>query len=177
MPLKERPEEVTAICKLRLVIRDWKRMKTNLVMGMICLALFSIDADARANTPGSQTEKKEEMKEFMLLVRVPEDYTAEQAKTVNPKWEQVVEKWKADGVFVKSYVFPRDSYVVSGTERQVKKEFVVSDHLKVVSSIILRVSGMEDAVELAKKCPVLDYGGSIEVREIPPVEVLRKASE
>ncbi len=152
-------------------------MKTNLVMGMICLALFSFDADARTNTPGSQTVNEEEMKEFMLLVRVPEDYTTEQAKAVNPKWDQVVGKWKADGVFVKSYVFPRDSHVVFGTERQVKKEFVVSDHLKVVSSIILRASSMEDAVELAKNCPVLDHGGSIEVREIPPVAVSRAAGE
>lgn len=150
-------------------------MKTNLVMGMICLALLSFEANARISKSGSETAKKEEMKEFMLLVRVPENYTTEQAKAVNPKWEQVVEKWKADGVFVKSYVFPRDSYVVSGTERQVRKEFVVSDHLKVVSSIILRVSGMEDAVERAKNCPVLDYGGSIEVREIPPVAVPKAA--
>lgn len=110
-------------------------------------------------------------------MRVPEDYTTEQAKAVNPKWEQVVDKWKGDGVFVTSYVFPRDSYVVSGAERQVKKEFVVSDHLKVVSSIILRASNMEDAVELAKNCPVLDFGGSIEVREIPPVAVLKAARQ
>ncbi len=152
-------------------------MKTNLAMGMICLALLGFEVNARTNTPGLQTEKKEEMKEFMLLVRVPEDYNTEQAKALNPKWEQVVGKWKADGVFVKSYVFPRNSCVVSGRERQVKKELVVSDGLKVVSSIILRASNMEDAVGLAEKCPVLDYGGSIEVREIPPVEVLRAANE
>jgi hypothetical protein len=108
------------------------------------------------------------MKEFILLIRVPVTYTAEQAKAVNPKWDKVLDKWKADSVFVTSFVFPTGSYVLSGADRTVKKESVVSDNLKVVSNIILQAASLEDAVELAKVCPVLEVGGTVEVREIQP---------
>jgi hypothetical protein len=108
------------------------------------------------------------MKEFILLVRVPLTYSSEQAKAVNPKWDLVLKKWKEDNVFVTSFVFPSESYVLSGADRLVKKEFVVSDNLKVVSSIVLRARSLESAVELAKVSPVLEYGGTVEVREIQP---------
>jgi hypothetical protein len=85
----------------------------------------------------------------------------------------VLDKWKADSVFVTSFVFPGESYVLSGADRLVKNSPVVADNLKVVSSIILRAASLENAVELAKVVPVLEYGGTVEVREIPPRPVVR----
>lgn len=108
------------------------------------------------------------MKEFILFVRVPITYTTEQAKAVTPEWNLVTDKWKADGIFVTSFVCPNDSYVISGTDRSVKKEPVVAGNQKVVSNIILLAENLESAVELAKVCPVLNYGGSIEVRAVQP---------
>lgn len=149
-------------------------MKSYLLMGIIGLASFSCKTYAQTNTPGSQTEIKKSinMKEFILLVRVPTTYSSEQAKAVNPKWNIVLDKWKADSVFVTSFVFPGESYVLSGADRLVKKIPVVADNLKVVSSIILRAASLENAVELAKVAPVLEYGGTVEVREIPPRPVV-----
>jgi hypothetical protein len=108
------------------------------------------------------------MKEFILFVRVPVTYTTEQAKAVNPEWNLVTDKWKADGIFVTSFVCPGDSYVISGAEKSVKNEPVIADNLRVVSNIILLAENVEDAIELAKVCPVLKYGGSIEVRAVQP---------
>jgi len=106
------------------------------------------------------------MKEFILLIRVPVTYSSEQAKKVNPEWDVVLNKWKADSVFVTSFVFPSEGYALSGTDRVTKKEAVVTGNLKVVSCIILRSANLETVMELAKDCPVLDYGGTVEVREI-----------
>lgn len=106
------------------------------------------------------------MSEFILLVRVPTNYSGEQAKAVNPKWDRVLDKWKADNVFVTSFIFPGNSYVLAGADTTVRKEFVVSDNLKVVSSIIFRAADIEEAVELAKVCPILEHGGTVEVREV-----------
>ena len=144
-------------------------MRSSLLAGIICLALCSSKTYAQTNAPVSQTEIKKiiKMKEFMLLVRVPLSYSGEQAKLVNPKWDAVLAKWKADSVFVTSFVFPGESFVVSTTDRTVKKESVVSDNLRMVSSIILRAENVENAIELASVCPILDYGGTVEVREIP----------
>ncbi len=145
-------------------------MKSHLLAGIICLALLSCKTYAQTNTSNSQTEIKKipNMKEFILLVRVPVTYSGEQAKAVNPRWEIVLTKWKADDVFVTSFVFPGESYVLSGADRLVKKEPVVTDSLKIVSSIILRATSLENAVELAKACPVVEHGGTVEVREIIP---------
>jgi len=107
------------------------------------------------------------MKQFSLLVRVPDTYTAEHAKAVNPQWNELLDQWKAAGVYIISFAFPGESYTVSGADKNVKKEIVLSGNLKAVSNLVLQAEDMEQATELAKHCPILAYGGSVEIREIP----------
>jgi hypothetical protein len=107
------------------------------------------------------------MKQFSLLVRVPVTYSSEQAKAVGPAWEKLLEQWKAESVYVLSFAFPGESFTVSGVEKVVKKESVISGNLRVVSNIVLQAETMEDALEQAKDCPILLYDGTVEVREIP----------
>lgn len=143
-------------------------MKSNRLAGIICFILFSCTTNAQTDSSGPQIQIKTatKMKEFILLVRVPLTYTREKAEEVNPKWEIVLRNWKAENVFVTSFAFPQESYVLSGADRSVKKESVVSQNLRVVSSIILRAGNLENAVELAKVCPILEHGGTVEIREI-----------
>ena len=108
------------------------------------------------------------MKEFILLVRVPVSYNSEQAKAADPEWTKLLDRWRNDRVYVTSFVFPTESFVISGKERTIRNEFVISDNRRVVSSIVLLAADMKDAIEFAKACPVLEYGGSIEVREVQP---------
>lgn len=108
------------------------------------------------------------MKEFMLLVRVPLSYSSGLAKAVGPQWDKVLENWKADDVYVTSFPFPPEGFSITGTERAIKKEWIIADDRKVVSAIVLRAATLQDALELAKVCPVLDHDGSVEVREIMP---------
>lgn len=137
-------------------------------MAVFCFAVFSCKMDAQTNAANSPSEIKKttKMKEFSLLVRVPVTYTTEQAKASNPQWEKALEQWKADSVYVTSFAFPGESYVVAGAAKSIKKEAVISDNLRVVSNIVLRAISIENAVELAKACPILPYGGTVEVREI-----------
>lgn len=112
------------------------------------------------------------MKQFSLLVRVPNSYDTKQAKAVNPQWDKLIEKWKAKGVYILSFAFPGESYTVSGTEKMIRKETVISDNLKVVSNIVLQAENIEQALDLSKSCPILPYGGTVEVREIPkPIQI------
>jgi hypothetical protein len=107
------------------------------------------------------------MKQFSLLIRVPNSYNSEQAKIVNPQWDKLIEQWKTEGVYVLSFAFPGESYTVSGPEKEIKKESVLSGNLKVVSNIVIQASNMEQALELSKSCPVLLRGGTVETREVP----------
>jgi hypothetical protein len=151
----------------------YKEMKSGLLAIIICSAFISYKTSAQTNIDTSQS-KKNEMKQFSLLVRVPETYGGEQAKSVNPQWDRLLEQWKTEGVYVLSFAFPGESYTVSGSEKLIKKETVLSGNLKVVSNIVLQSETVEQVLELAKSCPILLYGGTVEVREIPkPVKLTK----
>jgi hypothetical protein len=148
-------------------------MKPSLLAMIICLATLVCKTSAQTNIASPQS-KKNEMKQFSLLVRVPITYGTEQAKLVGPEWDKLLERWKGEAVYVLSFAFPGEGHTVSGPEKKVKKETVLSDNLKVVSNIVLQAETMEQALELAKACPILLYGGTVEVREIPkPVKPIQ----
>lgn len=133
----------------------------------IALAFATYSANAQHDSGNKQNQAIKKMKDFSLLVRVPVSYTTEQAKAVGPQWDSLLAKWKQEKVYVISFAFPGQSQVVTGTEKTLSNAPIVSDGLRVVSNIVLRVPAMEDAVAQAKNCPVLAHGGSVEVREIP----------
>lgn len=139
----------------------------------ICLAVISCQTLAQTKKSMSHS-KNDKMKQFSLVVRVPETYSSEQAKAVGPAWDKLLEQWKAEGVYILSFAFPGESFTVSGPEKAIKKESVISGNLRVVSNIVLQSESMEGALELAKRCPILLHGGSVEVREIPkPVKPIQ----
>ena len=108
------------------------------------------------------------MKEYSFLVRVPVSYSKEQATAANEKWNSLLNQWKTDSIYIISFPFPTDGYVVAGKDKAVRKETVIADNLKVVSNIFLRAKTMEEATALAKSFPILEYGGTVEIREILP---------
>lgn len=112
-------------------------------------------------------QKNSEMKQFSVLVRVPETYKREQARSIDPEWDNLIKHWKAQNNYIISFAFPGESYTVSGSERSIKQETVLSGNLKVVSNIVLQAETIMEALELAKACPILAHGGKVEVREIP----------
>jgi hypothetical protein len=115
---------------------------------------------------GEKMETKTE-KQFSMLVRVPTTYGQEQVKAAGLEWDKLLERWKKQGIYVISFAFPGDSYVVEGEEKVIRHESVVSNNLRVVSNIVLRTSSIEEACVLAKEFPILKYGGSVEIRELP----------
>lgn len=143
------------------------KTRTGLFLVAILL-LISIAAFAQAKSNQTIDKlKTEKMKEYILLIRLPLDYGSEQASAVRAKWTALTDQWKADGIFVTSFVFPSESYVVSGNGN-VANEEVISDGLRVISSIVIRASSFEEALLLAKKCPILEQDGTVEVREVQP---------
>lgn len=107
------------------------------------------------------------MKKYILMIRLPLAYGAEEASAVRADWEKLTDEWKADGTFVSSFVFPGDGYEVSGNGN-VAEQQVISTGLKVISCIVIETSDFESALTMAKKCPVLKQSGTVEVREVMP---------
>ncbi|GGH00067.1 hypothetical protein GCM10007415_39950 [Parapedobacter pyrenivorans] len=115
----------------------------------------------------SQAKATTDLKKFVVVVRVPETYDTELAKKVGPKWDKTIEYWKAQGVYVESFAFPQPGYIISGRDKHAEPGMITWGGQKVVSIVVLQAENMTEATELAKRCPVLDYGGSVEVRERP----------
>src|SRR5690242_18474034 len=111
-------------------------MKT--VLSAVILSLALSGNAAYSQTGSSSQSKNNQMKQYSLLVRVPDTYTTEQARTAGPQWDKVLEQWKADGVYVLSFAFPGEGYTVTGKEKEVNKETVFSGNLRVVSNIVLQ---------------------------------------
>ena len=107
------------------------------------------------------------MKKYILLVRLPLGYGAEEASAVRADWDTLTDEWKAKGIFVTSFVFPGEGHVVSG-KGNVTREEVGSDGLRVITCIVIETADIESALLLAKKCPVLKQGGEVAVREVMP---------
>lgn len=145
-------------------------MKLSILAVITGLTLFTHATYGQKDnfTSHSETRKSTHMKEFSLLIRVPLTYTSEQAKAVNPKWNALINQWTVDSIYITSFAFPGDGYVITGSEKIVTKEAVVSNNLKVVSNLFIRALNIEKAIELAKACPILEFSGTVEVREIPP---------
>ena len=131
---------------------------------LIVAILFA--AGVTGQTNNNQTKQTTKMKDYILLNRVPLNYGSNEARAVINIWNEVTDKWKADGIFVSSYVFPNEGFVISGAEKKVSKETVSSNNLRIVSVIVIKAANYDDATEQAKNCPTLQQGGTVEVSEI-----------
>ncbi|WP_119079382.1 hypothetical protein [Chitinophaga alhagiae] len=65
----------------------------------------------------------------------------------------------------------------SGPQKTVKEDSLVSGSLRLISNIVIRAADFEAALRLAKSCPVLEQGGTIEAREIQPRPVQGKRDD
>lgn len=106
------------------------------------------------------------MKEYILINRVPANYDRTDAQKINDVWNMTTNKWKTDGIFVSSFVFPSDGYLISQSDKVVNKGNGLTNNLKIVSVIILKANDYESAIELAKACPHIGQSGTVEVREV-----------
>ena len=116
------------------------------------------------------SSKLKTMKEFLLLFRTDYDKvskaSAEQAEAMTKKWMD----WLG-GVAAQNKLASKGNRLQS-SGRIVKSDNIVTNgpYTDIKESIggytIIKAHNYEEAVEIAKGCPVLLAGGSVEVREI-----------
>ncbi|MDB5286015.1 MAG: hypothetical protein JWR05_964 [Mucilaginibacter sp.] len=105
------------------------------------------------------------MKEYVLILKnVP--ITPELLAIVRPKWALIIPRWAKEGHLDASYILDNESFEVSGKEGMVKKEEVTNESKIVISFITIKAESIEQAIELAKECPTLESGGTVEVRAV-----------
>ena len=135
---------------------------TSLLLGMQLSAQHNTTAN-----PISPTTQNKTMRKFILIMRVnAARVTPEQAKDIHDGWDALVPAWKAKGIYLQGNPIVADGMVV--TAKGAEKGAIYAETGRVVSVITIQAADMEDAVALARQTPLLKYGGSAEVRELPP---------
>ncbi|MES2274898.1 MAG: YciI family protein [Bacteroidota bacterium] len=109
------------------------------------------------------------MKEYMLLFRGGLDFA-----TVSPEvMQQSMMKWmtwmdglKADGTYIGGERLTQTGAVLSGPQKQLSDGPYAEGKEVVAGFIAIKANDLQQAIEIAKGCPIYEYDGSTEVQEI-----------
>ena len=144
------------------------------IAAMAFVAKAQTKTDTSNNTQSDRLTnniKHNKMKDYVFILRL-KAITPEIIAQVGPKWAELVPKWTAQGYFVGNSVMVNEGHLISGKGRTVVNEPVKSDGLIVLDVFRIKAESLEQAFELAKQCPTLDAGGTVEVREVQPTPEL-----
>ena len=113
------------------------------------------------------------MKDFLFVYRAngatTEQRTEEQAQSMMQKWMDWI-----GGIAAQNKLIDRGNRL-HATGKVLKQNDVITNgpYTEIKESIggysLVKADSYDDAVELAKGCPILSVGGNVEVREIAPM--------
>ena len=110
-------------------------------------------------------------KEFMLLFRYKpsnEEPTQEQLEEMQKLWGAFIGEIAMQEKLVSTHQLGFEGKKVS-SDLSTEEGFHISDNQIIGGNMILKAESMEAAAELGKKCPILLMGGTVEVRDILPM--------
>jgi len=113
------------------------------------------------------------MKDFLLVYR--SDYTTIPSRTAE-EMQAVTKRWMdwIGSIAAQNKLTDRGNRLTdSGKVVQSNKVVTNGSYTEIKESIggysLVKAKSYDDAVELAKGCPILSFGGNVEVREVSPL--------
>jgi len=110
-------------------------------------------------------------KEFMLLFRFEpsnEQPTPEQLQEMSKQWGEFIGTIAMQGKLVSTYQLGFEGKKIFA-DQSTEDGFHISEQQIVAGNMVVKAESMEVATELAKNCPILFMGGTVEVRTINPM--------
>lgn len=93
----------------------------------------------------------------------------EEFEAVNQQWQNYIGGISAQGKFIGTQRLGQEGSIISPAG--MITDVVSADKGLIVGTLTLEAESLEEAVELAKTCPILFIGGSVEVRPILPFDM------
>lgn len=111
-------------------------------------------------------------KEFMLLFRFEPNFNYQPSEaelsTMHQEWGAFI-----GGIALQEKLVTTSQLGFEGVKISRSKELengiYIAENETISGNMIIRANGMTEAVEMAKNCPILNMGGSVEVRDIMPM--------
>jgi hypothetical protein len=109
--------------------------------------------------------------EFMLLFRMApsnEQPTAAQLEEMEQQWGAFFGKVGSQGAMVSTHHLGFTGKVITASQEALDG-FHVADGQMVAGNLVIQANNMDEAIAIAKECPILYAGGSVEVRDVMPM--------
>jgi hypothetical protein len=110
-------------------------------------------------------------KEFMLIFRfepTKNQPTPEQLQEMHKQWGEFIGNIAMQGKLVHTYQLGFEGTQIFANHTA-KEGIHIVEGQTLSGNMVLKADSMEVATELAKKCPILLMGGTVEVRSIIPM--------
>jgi hypothetical protein len=146
-----------------------KKMITMLVLaGMIFTGTAQTKTGtAAAKSPipvGANNQKHLKMKDYIFILWL-KPVTPDVIAQVGPKWSKLIPQWIKEGHLLSTSTMVNEGTLIQGKNRVVSHKPVNNKGEIVLDVLRIKAKDMAQALELARQCPTLDVGGSVEVRE------------
>lgn len=112
-----------------------------------------------------------QLKEFMLLFRYEpsnEEPTQEQLQEMHKHWGEFIGGIAMQGKLVSTHQLGFEGKKIFANQ-STEDGFHIAEGQTIGGNMVLKAESMESATELAKKCPILFMGGTVEVRDLLPM--------
>ena len=109
------------------------------------------------------------MKDYLLLFRGGLHFqtaTQEQIQQAMQKWKVWMDELTQKGVYGGGQRLTPNGAVLQGQKKQRSDGPYVESKEMVGGYMLIKAAGLEEAIETSKGCPIFDYGGITEVREV-----------
>jgi len=130
-------------------------MKKLLLFGLLLFAGFNLSAQQKVKS------------QFLLIIRFKSDFkpaSDDVVKTNIKHWQDYMGNLAQSGSLVSGYRPTDQGLTISGTDKKVNPTPYVANNELVSSVMVINAVDMDAAKAIADKCPVFEFGGSVEVR-------------
>ncbi len=114
------------------------------------------------------------MKEFMFIIRGgQEKYTSaskEEMQQHMEKWQKWMGEMAANGTLINGQPLMEEGKTLADRGEKVTDRPFAEGKELVGGYLLIKTESLDHAAKIAKDCPSFDYGCTVEVREISPME-------
>jgi hypothetical protein len=141
------------------------------------LACISTGLFAHANSGHTRNTKSashpsapaDSTQQFLLIIRYKSNMAApspEAMKTMGQHWGQFISELAQTGKLVTGYRPDIGGKTISGNAKTATDAVYAADNEVVSSIFVIKAANLEEATAIAKKCPIYEMDGSVEIRPL-----------
>jgi len=127
---------------------------------LVCSGVTILFAQS-GNSPSKQ--------QYLLIFRFKSNFTpaSQEAVQANIKhWQEYMGNLGQSGKLVSGFRPTNEGKTITGTDKTIKEGAYIANNESISSFILIRADSMDEAGEIAKRCPIFEFDGSVEIRPV-----------